>query len=378
MKYRSTIFILSIVNLLNIGYAQTLNQKLDSIILKYYPNANDPGIVLLIQSKPHQLNYSFQRGVSSLENKNKLTTQTNFRMASVSKQFTAMAIYKLIESGKLQLNTPIKNFFPQLQPSVGKITIHQLLNHSSGIIDYENRIPDSRKTQLMDQDVLDYISAVDSLYFKPGNKFRYSNTGYCLLALIVEIAGGSDYSSFVKEHIFSPLKMENSLVYWPKANIDNRAFGYHPEANRFIFADQSLTSATKGDGGVYTSAEEYLKWATSMVKIAKDQQAILDTDYMKSNLFPILPGVAYSMGWFLLQDLENRTYLTHSGESTGFHNIVLQQPEQGIYISLFSNRDDLVIAECYESILKELGIYLGLNEGATLFNTLSNIYANKY
>ncbi|MFZ4261276.1 serine hydrolase domain-containing protein [Sphingobacterium sp. HJSM2_6] len=378
MKNWTTILILLMINFVETGNAQSLNQKLDNIIKQYYPNANEPGIVLGIQSKAHQLNYTHQQGVSSVATLKPLTATSNFRMASVSKQFTAMAIYTLLVEGKIQINQPIKDFFPKLSLKVGNITIQQLLNHSSGILDYENLIPKTQKKQLMDQDVLDFINPLDSLYFEPGSKFRYSNTGYCLLALIVEMASGRSYPEYVNEVIFSPFKMHNSLLYTTKAKIKNRAYGFHPQGSQFVFADQSLTSATKGDGGVYTSANDYLKWAIGISKSGANRKLRLDIDLLRYNQFPISNAIRYSMGWFIVSDLQQNQYFVHSGESTGFHNIVLQQPDLGIYINLFSNRDDLIIAECFEAILQELEIKIQGKADLTLFDWLSRIYANNY
>ncbi|VTP97042.1 serine hydrolase domain-containing protein [Sphingobacterium daejeonense] len=121
-------------------------------------------------------------------------------------------------------------------------------------MDYEGLIPVNQKDQLSDLDVLKIIEPLDSVYFQPGSKWRYSNTGYCLLALIIEKVSGKNYSNYVNEKIFSVFGMRNSLVYNPEDKISNRAFGYHLQNDKFRFADQSLTSATKGDGGVYTSA----------------------------------------------------------------------------------------------------------------------------
>ena len=200
-------------------------------------------------------------GLANVETKSLITPETNFRMASVSKQFTAMGILLLEKGGKLSLNDPLTKFFPNFNGKVGqKVQIRHLLTHSSGILDYEAVMNPNQREQLSDADVLTLIKDRDSLYFEPGIQFRYSNSAYCLLALVIEKVSGKPFASFIRQRIFQPLKMNQSVIYEAGKPIANRAMGYRKKDNRFVFSDQSVTSATKGDGGVYTSLIDYQKW----------------------------------------------------------------------------------------------------------------------
>lgn len=360
------------------SYAQdNLMIKLDAIIEKHYPNQKDPGIMLQVHDNNEKILYSGSSGIANLETSEHISSNTNFRMASVSKQFTVFAIWMLVDEYKIDIyNTKLIEFFPNLKGPIANCNIYYLLNHTSGVLDYEGLIPVNQKDQLSDLDVLKIIEPLDSVYFQPGSKWRYSNTGYCLLALIIEKVSGKNYSNYVKEKIFSVFGMRNSLVYNPEDKISNRAYGYHLQDDKFRFADQSLTSATKGDGGVYTSAEEYLLWNAKYFQAlgSKFSFSIL----FKNNLAPINQDISYSYGKFVGKDNLGNTVYFHSGESTGFNNFVLSIPDRNIHISLFSNRDDQKIVSFIDDLLKELDIQIKGLEGKSVFNWLSRAYMNEF
>jgi CubicO group peptidase (beta-lactamase class C family) len=234
----------------------------------------------------------------------------------------------------------------------------------------------NQKDQLSDLDVLKIIEPLDSVYFQPGSKWRYSNTGYCLLALIIEKVSGKNYSNYVTEKIFNVFEMRNSLVYNPEDKIRNRAYGYHLQDDKFKFADQSLTSATKGDGGVYTSAEEYLLWNSKYFQALGSISSF--SIFFKNNLAPINQDISYSYGKFVGKDNLGNTVYFHSGESTGFNNFALSIPDRNIHISLFSNRDDQKIVSFIDDLLKELDIQIKGLEGKSVFNWLSSVYMNEF
>lgn len=340
-------------------------QNITGTINQVYTHTVEPGVSVAIK-KEGKVHY-YAKGLANLESSNAIDSLTTFRMASVSKQFTAMSIYQLIQSKNLAFDTKIRSLLPELPEITQNITVAQLINHSSGILDYENLMEEDRNTPLLDGDVLTYISTVDSLYFTPGSQFRYSNTGYCLLALLVERITGKGYTEAVQELIFKPLSMKNATVY-PTTDNSKRAFGYHEKDSLFYFADQSLTSSTKGDGGIYASAVDYNLW------LDKDNP-LFSADYWQAmDKFKILvkDNIYYSLGWFVKYDDKGTPWLFHSGESTGFHNIVLFYPYTNRMISVFSNRDDSKIADFFDLLTKDRMI---LNQ--PLFWWLNKVYSNE-
>jgi len=312
-----------------------LTSRLDSFF--HQQPAAQPGFVLSIEKHGQPIYYN-AAGLADTKTQKGLDSTTNFRMASVSKQFTAMAILLLEKQGALNIDDPIGRWLPELPTHVGKtILIRHLLTHSSGLLDYENLISETQTTQVLDADVLRLLSTHDSTLFTPGSRFRYSNSGFCLLALIVERTTHTAYPDFIKNNIFQPLHMDSSAVYIPGASIPRRAMGYAADSAGRAFAnDQSITSATKGDGGVYTSLNDYAKWTRAL----QQNKLINLPATLKRLRFPITgdPGSYYAAGWFLQPALP--ALLFHSGSTCGFSTFVVQLPADELSIVFFSNLAD--------------------------------------
>jgi CubicO group peptidase (beta-lactamase class C family) len=318
-----------------------LTTRLDSFFHTLPPN--QPGIALSIQKNGDIL---YQNTAGLADTKTTLDSTSNFRMASVTKQFTAMAILLLEKDNRLTLDDPIGRWLPELPATVGqRVLIRHLLTHSSGIEDYESLIPDNQTTQVLDADVLNLLSHHDTTYFLPGTRFRYSNSGFCLLALIIERASHQSYASFIKDRIFTPLHMDHSTIYEKDRPIFHRAMGYAKDSTGAILpSDQSVTSATKGDGGVYTSLVDYRKW----IRALQQNRLINLPATLKRLRFPIqtapdtAPGATpnnfYAAGWFI--STPSPLILFHSGSTCGFANFVIQIPGDEWSIVYFSNLAD--------------------------------------
>lgn len=267
-----------------------------------------------------------------------LDSNTNFRMASVTKQFTGMAILLLEKDGILHFDDPIRRWLPDMPAGVGnRVTIRHLLTHTSGLLDYENLIPSTQKEQVLDADILQLLKSHDTTLFPPGSKFRYSNSGFCLLALIIEAASHQTYASFLRQRIFQPLHMDHSTVYEKDHSIDRRAMGYaRDKAGHIVPSDQSITSASKGDGGVYTSLADYSKW----IRALQQNRLLPLAPTLRRLRLPITgnPDSYYAAGWFELT--ASPTLLFHSGSTCGFSNFVVHIPGDEWAIVYFSNIAD--------------------------------------
>ena len=200
-------------------------------------------------------------GYANLEEHTKAGPETNYRLASVSKQFTAACILLLKQDGKLKLEDPVRKWLPELPSSDAKVTIRNLLTHTGGLIDYEDLIPPERTTQIDDNDVLRMIASQHRLYFQPGSAHRYSNGGFVLLGLIAQRISGMDLADFMKTRIFEPLGMEHTLMYehGHGPEVANRAYGYTESDGKWTRTDQSVNSATRGEGGIYSSVDDLAK-----------------------------------------------------------------------------------------------------------------------
>ncbi len=318
----------------NTLYAQPdLKTRLDAFLASQ--PVNQPGFALGIE-KNGSILYRNAAGLADIDTHTPLDSLTNFRMASVTKQFTAMAILLLEKDGTLNVDDPIGRWLPELPTGLGShILIRHLLTHSSGLLDYESLIPPNQTTQVLDPDVLRLLSQHDSTYFAPGSRFQYSNSGFCLLALIIERASHKTYPQAIRDRIFAPLHMDNSTVYEAGRPIPHRAMGYARDSTGHIIpSDQSITSATKGDGGVYTSLSDYAKWINAL----QHNTLIPLAATLHRLRFPIGNGTYYAAGWFI--QLASPQLLFHSGSTCGFANFVIQLPGDNWSLVYFSNIAD--------------------------------------
>jgi CubicO group peptidase (beta-lactamase class C family) len=269
------------------------------------------------------------------------TPQTNYRLASVSKQFTAASILLLAEDGRLHLDDKVRHWLPTLPHVADPITLRHLLTHTSGLIDYEDVMDPADTRQVHDADVLELLQSQDRTYFAPGTGYRYSNSGYALLALIVERAAKQRYADFLGERIFRPLGMANTVAHEAGiSEVAHRAYGYSLETSTgakhgaWVRTDQSTTSAVLGDGGIYSSIDDLARWDAALyderlLKWASLQQAFAPATQTDD------PDVRYGFGWRISGET-----LWHSGETIGFRNVIVRYPKRHMTVIVLTNRDD--------------------------------------
>ncbi|HEX9294093.1 MAG TPA: serine hydrolase domain-containing protein [Gemmatimonadales bacterium] len=276
-------------------------------------------------------------GMADLERRVSATPETDYRLASVSKQFTAMAVMLLAKDGKLRYDQPVRDFLPELPAATRAVTVRHMLNHTSGLWDYEDLVPESRTTQLDDRDVVSLLGSKDSLYFSAGSEYRYSNSGYVLLGMIVARVSGMTLPQFLRARIFEPLGMHASVAHVEGSDtVPRRAFGYSPSGGTFVQTDQSVTSATLGDGGIYTNIDDLTSWDQAL-----ERNTLVDSATMRlATTPPQLPAGAateYGFGWFIDRYRGERRW-RHTGETSGFRNAILRFPERRLTIVILTNR----------------------------------------
>jgi CubicO group peptidase (beta-lactamase class C family) len=272
-------------------------------------------------------------GLADVDAALRATPATNYRLASVTKQFTATAIRRLAEEGKLTLDDGIRKWLPSMPPAADAITIRHVLTHTSGIVDYEDVMAADAKEQLHDIDVLRLLERPHEPYFAPGTSYRYSNSGYALLALIVERAAGVSFATYLQQRIFTPLGMSATVAYEPGiSTVEHRAYGHTANGASWERTDQSLTTAVLGDGGIYSSIDDLAKW-----------DAALDDPFHAPAFVPATrtddPNVEYGLGWRISRHRGERM-LWHSGETRGFRNVLIRFPERRLSVVLLTNRND--------------------------------------
>ncbi|HEU4886850.1 MAG TPA: serine hydrolase domain-containing protein, partial [Thermoanaerobaculia bacterium] len=254
-------------------------------------------------------------GLADVDRGIQATPATNYRLASVTKQFTATAIRRLEEEGKLSLDDRLRRWLPTLPASTDAITIRHLLTHTSGLIDYEDVMSPDTTEQLKDADVLRLLESQNETYFAPGSSYRYSNSGYALLALIVERATEVSFATYLKERVFTPIGMNATVAHDENVStVSDRAYGHSLVDGKWMRTDQSMTSAVLGDGGIYSSIDDLAKW----------DAALYDAFYAPAFVPATAtddPKVAYGFGWRISEHRGERM-LWHSGETRGFRNVL--------------------------------------------------------
>lgn len=265
---------------------------------------------------------------------------TNYRLASVSKQFTAAAILLLMQDGKLGIDDRLRHWLPSLPAATDAITLRQVLSHASGLVDYEDLMAPDYAGQIRDAGVLELLAREDRLYFPAGSAYRYSNSGYALLSLVVEKASGMAYPDFLRQRIFQPLGMGDTLAYVAGGpEVPRRAWGYSQgdgDGGQWQRTDQSSTSAVLGDGGIYSSIDDLARWDAALYddRLLDDAtRAMAFTAQVKVTGEPYDAG--YGFGWRITGDT-----LWHSGETIGFRNVIVRWPARRLTVVLLSNRND--------------------------------------
>lgn len=285
--------------------------KLVDALLKGIGTEREPGVAVMVL-KESEVVYLGARGVADLQAMRPIDGRTNFRLASLTKQFTAAAAMLLVRDGKLGYEDRLTDLLPGF-PDYGRaITVRHLLDHTSGLPDYEDFMsePDPRQpveaSQIDDAGVLEILKARKGGWFVPGSLWRYSNSGYVVLGLIVAKVSGRFFLVFLRERIFLPLKMTGTVAHVRgKSTVSDRAFGYAKDGGGWRFSDQSPTSATLGDGGVYSSLYNLSLWDEALRR-----HLLLTEEEMRPALKPVrVPGKGptgpdgkpadYGFGWFL-------------------------------------------------------------------------------
>lgn len=320
----------------------TMEAGIESL-LSDYDGADRPGACVLVR---HKGEARFERcfGMADLELGRPADPRTNFRLASLTKQFTAMAVLRLEEAGSLSLDARLTDVFPDFPEYGRRIRIRHLLTHTSGLIDYESLLPETQTEQVKDSDVLRMLAEQDSTYFEPGSRFRYSNSGYAVLARVIEEVSGVRFAEYLSREIFRPLGMAHTVAHEEGVStVTRRAFGYSRAGNGWVRTDQSLTSAVLGDGGIYTSLEDLGRW----YGVVEGRATLVSAESLRRAFEPTRSNdgepVGYGLGW-RLDEYQGRRRYYHEGSTRGFRNGVERFPQEDVTVVFLSNRNDGDIA----------------------------------
>lgn len=260
------------------------------------------------------------------------TPQTRFRLASLTKAFTAMAVVMLQGDGKLQVQDPICQYLTDCPAAWQPVTIHHLLTHTSGIPSYTDFM-DFEATEMLPTTTDQLMARFRDmpLLFPPGTLYQYSNSGYVLLGRIIERVSGQSYEDFLQERIFAPLQMENTGYDHNAGDIKDQAAGYSSVATRASFLDASTLHAA---GALYSTLDDMYRWDQAL----SSEQLIPRSD-LDALFTPFLNNYGY--GWRITTTPERRI-INHTGLITGFSNYFARYPDDGVTVIVLSNLESAV------------------------------------
>lgn len=312
--------------------AQNKAAELDDLMKHYYSNGIFNGTVLV--SEDGKAIYRKAFGYSNNETKQKLTPESSFDLASVSKQFTAMGIMILKEKNKLSYDDKLIKYFPEFPAYAKDIKIRNLLNHTSGLPHYDDY---NDRDNLSNSEVLKILIDRDQLDFKTGEKYTYNNSGYVMLGLIIEKISGQSLSEFLKENIFDPLKMKNTLVYNDsKIKIKNRAIGY----NRLGDIDDFKISHI-GSTGMFSNVDDLFLWEQSLYT----QKLILKKTWDEAFIGAVLNNGSvfnYGFGWKINYENGQKS-VEHGGSQFGYRTFIKKNLTKNYSYILLTNIGDAIL-----------------------------------
>ncbi|OXB23422.1 serine hydrolase [Flavobacterium tructae] len=316
-------------------FAQNLEAKIDSLLTAKFKPEN-PGAVFL-GVKKGKVVYRKAFGMANLEMDVQMKPESVFEIGSMTKQFTAVAVLMLAEQGKLKLDDEITKFIPDYPTNGNKITLHHLLTHTSGIKDFTGMkaIKDIARRDLSPKELVDFFKN-EQVDFKPGEQYKYCNSGYVLLGYIIEIASGQTYEEFVTQHIFKKIGMENTYYASHDKMIKNRASGYR-DRNGFSNANYISFSIPYASGSIMSNVDDLWKWQNAVKSNALLSPAFTVkafTNYQLNNK----TNIDYGYGWHL-EKIKNKMVYEHGGSIFGFKSMGIYEPTEQVYVVGLSNCD---------------------------------------
>ena len=283
-----------------------------------------------------QIIYKKAFGMANLELNVPMQPDMVFRLGSITKQFTAVAILQLMEQGKLSLQDDITKFIPDYPTQAYKITIENLLTHTSGIKSYTNDpgIMKFMKDDLKPEEVMDKFKNLP-MEFAPGTKWNYNNSGFFLLGYIIEKASGMKYQDYIEQNLFKPAGMTNSLYGSDRKIIKNRAYPYQADGDNTINADYMSMLLPYSAGSLMSTVEDLYMWNRALLSDKFVKRETLEkawTEYKLSDG----KGTHYGYGWFLSQ-VQGSPTIEHGGGINGYLTNGIYLPKEDVFVAVFSN-----------------------------------------
>jgi CubicO group peptidase (beta-lactamase class C family) len=340
------------------------NKEIDSLFSEIYTKADEAGAAVLIMKDGHKL---FEKcyGVADVETQKPITPYTNFCIASVSKQFSAVALLQLVERGMLSLDDNLKKIFPEYKADFfNRIKIRHILSHTSGITDDRDRSDRNFVLYATDTESCKYLIDFDKLHFEPGTQYEYIDCNFELAYQIIQRTTGMDFDTYMKRNLFDVAGMKHTVYFEDGRFIKEMAHGYSFDKSeqRYVENDYGEANffATKADGALYTSITDFAKWE----KALRDNKVWNETSkqlaYTPQVMIPknanygYNKDTGYGFGFFVQQVPGEPKIIYHIGDNGGFYIYAGKVPEKDILVMFFANRDGIDRIATADSIYRLL------------------------
>jgi len=360
--------LLSLCITTSVWAAGDVTAAIDRIFSQVYTDNDAPGAAVLILQGNDTI-YARCFGVADMQTREPITFDTNFCLASISKQFAAVALLQLQEAGKLSLDDPIGKLLPQIQsPQVAAIPLRYLLCHSSGIPDARDRSDRDFRLYSNDFNSPTYIDTLSWLSFTPGTQYEYINPTFQLAFQIINRRTGTYYDNYIQQHLFDPAGMRHAYYFEPEKTMPNTAHGYKPDGNggwsECDYGEENFF-ATKADGALYCSINDFVRWERALAadgvvwSAASREQAYTPHITIPADAeYGYQPNTGYGYGFFMQRRCASAdnttncpTVVYHLGDNGGFTNYAGKVPEKDLIFLFFSTRPDIDRMAIVNSVL---------------------------
>ena len=329
-KYSSVIFIVAfcIIMIPSLVAGQTLNERMDKYLTDINAKNQFNGSVNVTRGDEVILSKGY--GFADFEHKVANSPETRFRIGSMTKQFTSMAIMILQEQGKLKVTDTLGKHVSGIPETWKNLTVHQLLTHTSGIM-HSWALPGFVNTMAVPTSLDETLKRYHAkpLLFTPGEGFQYSGVNYFMLAKLIEVVSGKSYDEFMQEEIFVPLGMHSTGSDHPEVILERRARGYTNTYGKLKNAPVIYMPVLTGGGNLYSTVEDLARWDRAL----RNKKLISQESY---NALYRPERDNYAYGW-IIQKQKDLLVITHSGGVPGFSSNILRIPEKKICIVIMSN-----------------------------------------
>lgn len=329
---RFTHLIVSVLFLASSAFADAVDEYIRTVLAERHP----PGVAVAVIRNGKVVKLKGY-GLASVEFQVPVTAETVFEIGSVSKQMTAAGIMLLVEDGKVSLDAPISTYLPNTPESWKDVTVRHLLTHTSGIKSYTSLTGFELSRRVKIDGFIKQLSP-HPLEFTPGERNIYSNSGYNLLAYIIETQSGKPYMQFMRERIFAPLGMTKTADRDPQFIIPNRAVGYEWSIDRLTGRDGSLTDLM-GAGSIVSTISDMMKWDAALngKTFLKPESR---TEWWKQYTFTNGRPSVYGFGW-RISDVRGRKLIGHTGQTAGFGAANFRYVDDGVSVIVLTNLGEI-------------------------------------